>query len=219
MTLSDVLPAALPLPAAFDGEISSAYTFSFDKELSLHQRMNSSKEFELLFRRGYPRLCHIAAGMLGDREAAEDVVQDCFVSFWEMQTACKAVQSPEAFMTTMVRHRCIDLLRKQSVEVSAEDETVQSRMADLADQTADEHKPSAQDIVEQALSMLPYKCRCVFELSRLHGKSYREIADSLNISVKTVENQMGKGIRAMRQFAAEHPDLFTFILLFNLLWK
>ncbi len=181
--------------------------------------MNSRKQFELLFRRQYPRLCHIAAGLLGDREAAEDVVQDCFVNFWEMAGSRKAVQNPEAFMTTMVRHRCIDRLRKQCAEVSADEEVVQNQMADVADEYTDEYKPSAQDIVEQALGILPYKCRCIFELSRLHGKSYREIADSLNISVKTVENQMGKGIRAMRQFVSEHPDLFIFILLFNLLWK
>lgn len=77
---------------------------------------------------------------------------------------------------------------------------------------------ASSEKIEHLLGVLPTKCSLVFGMNKLHGMKYREIAEELNISEKTVENQMGKAIRLLRDYVASHPyTLILFLVLSDII--
>jgi RNA polymerase sigma-70 factor (family 1) len=164
--------------------------------------MNPDTEavFKSLFEAEYPRLCRYAYTYMQDMQQAEDVVQDTFVKIWEQKRELIGAPNIRFYLVTAVRNNCISVLRKAktqqlvfteeapepepepafTVEIAAEEDTQVKRIAD-------------------ALNLLPPKCREIFLMIKLHGMSYKEAAATLELSVKTIENQMGKAIRILRE--------------------
>lgn len=152
--------------------------------------------FDSIFRAYYRPLCLYAMHYLnGDIDAAEDVVQDCFVKFIQKHndgSSC-AIMS-KSYIYTSVRNACIDLLRKQNPCVSVYDPS------DLDGYITDEE--AQERSVQEArlwaiIDELPDRCREVFLLSKRDGLKYSEIADELGISIKTVEHQISKAMKKL----------------------
>lgn len=113
-------------------------------------------------------------------------------------------------MTVAVKHRCINFLRKRQEDTVSIEENpgVASSLSD--DEPEDES--STEKKLQAALATLPPKCRNIFLLAKLKGMKYKEIAEQLAVSEKTVENQMSKAIRLLRAYAATcHPMLITYL--------
>lgn len=178
------------------------------------------KDFQKLFYSLYPSLCQQANRYITNQEICEDIVQECFIKYWENTEHNQKIDNPSSYLRTAVKNSCISYLRKEKIEEDIEDPKLQSL---LSSNTAedDESKQSFDktELINQVLNLLPDKCRQVFELSKIQNKSYKEIAETLNISIKTVENQMGKALKIMRQFVKDNPHLFAlpFFILYNFL--
>lgn len=159
--------------------------------------------FEVVFREHYASLVRFAEGMLRSREAAEDAVQDVLLNLWRQREVLRIDDSLRGYLYRAVRNRALnsarnDRVRREAVphlalespEVPAGDAIVLEDELEIA--------------VREAIDALPPRCREVFELSRFKGLRYAEIAETLGISVKTVETQMGRALRSLREKLAPY---------------
>ncbi len=177
---------------------------------------HTEQAFKELFSREYGNLCQYAYSYLKEEHMAEDVVQETFVRIWE--TKRDLIGKPEIrfYLATAVRNNAISVLRKQTAS--------QTRYVDETPEPAPELFHTRREQLEQeasrneriaaALNTLPPKCREVFLLVKMQGLSYRQVADTLGISVKTVENQMGKALRLVRDCQKLVTVLIATLLFF-----
>jgi RNA polymerase sigma-70 factor (family 1) len=166
---------------------------------------NPHTRFEQVFREHYNHLANYAFSILKSEQDAEDVVQEVFIRIWQNNPDVLTSEQVKFYLVTATRNGCISFLRKQAGKKFVDPETagIQS--------TPDEARVEDQDLstlVEQALAQLPPQCGVIFKLSRFGKLTYQQIADELNLSVKTVENQMGKALRMMRDYAKKNNIKF-----------
>lgn len=162
------------------------------------------QDFENFFRQHYERLCSYAYTFLKDEESCEDLVQDIFIKIWEQRQNLIGSDQLKFYVFTAVRNNCLTALKKNKKNAIHEwsDEDAPDEIEIRIDPKETSTDP--QTLISKAMEQLPPKCREVFLLSRLSGQTYQQIADSLNISVKTVENQMGKAIKVLKVFARDN---------------
>lgn len=174
-----------------------------------HMTDKRRDNFKVRFQKYYPRLCSMAAGYVMDRDDAEDIVQDLFISVWNKGKDTLPEGEFAAYMTTAVRNSCISFLRKkQEGTVSIEENRIAAEAIDDSDGYGDgEMTPEAH--LHNALGTLPPKCKDIFLLAKLHGMKYKDIAAKLELSEKTVENQMTKAMKLLRAYAAQHRLAFV----------
>ncbi|MBO9585309.1 MAG: RNA polymerase sigma-70 factor [Flavobacterium sp.] len=161
------------------------------------------KHFKQLFYELYQPLCNYAHKYLQDRDESEDVVQELMIKIWETRQDLLYEKGLKFYLYTAVKNRCISILRKKIYMLD-----IDEMSADIAEEIP-ETKPliNPDQLVENAFNGIPPKCLEIFKLSRIEKLSYKQIAEKLEISVKTVENQMGKAIRHIREFVKKHPNL------------
>jgi RNA polymerase sigma-70 factor, ECF subfamily len=153
--------------------------------------------FNEIFRAWYSPLVRAADAILRERAVAEEVVQEVMLELWRRRERLDPAGSPQSYLFQSTRNRALNHLRHLRV---------QQRSAPFlaAPEVREASAPSqvvASEIdaaFRQALEELTPRCREVFELSRVRGLRYTEIADTLGVSVKAVEAQMGKALQMMR---------------------
>ncbi len=152
-----------------------------------------------LFDQHYVSLCRVALRLVHRTEIAEEIGQDVFVYLWEKRGDYQIYTSVGAYLTRAVRNRCLNHLKSRAARYdwSQEIQDYQPPADAAPDDTLQVAELTAA--LEQILPQLPEKCRLVFSLSRYEEHSYREIADQLGVSVKTIEYYMGKALRLIRQ--------------------
>lgn len=177
-----------------------------DRELLDRLRGGDSEAFDAIFREHYAQLVGVADGMLGDRAAAEEIAQEVMLELWRRRESITLEVSLRAYLVRATRNRALNLLRHERIARRSQPHLAPERVAaPTADAELIEREIDAA--LRQAVRELPARCREVFELSRVHGLRYAEIARTLDISVKTVEAQMGKALRLLRErLAAWLPD-------------
>lgn len=159
--------------------------------------------FKSRFQEHYPRLCCIACGYVSDKEDAENIVQELFISVWNKGLDSLSDQEFAAYMTTAVRNSCISFLRKRRDDVVSIEDYHQPASC-MADDDDEQDEKSPEEVLESALATLPPRCKDIFLMAKLQGMKYREIAENLNLSEKTIENQMTKAIKMLRAYVAKH---------------
>jgi RNA polymerase sigma-70 factor (ECF subfamily) len=156
------------------------------------------EEFERLFRQEIARLHNFARQYVPDSDSAMDICQQVFVRLWEKRDALEKRDSLTSYLYTSVKNRCLNYIRDQKkyrsrfLDLECADLDVPDSMSD-PEATEDLEKQ-----IQIALAALPEKCRQVFEMSRFGEMKYREIAEALEISQKTVEAHMSKAMRLLR---------------------
>lgn len=157
------------------------------------------KAFEEVFRRYYSPLCWYAAGITGDTESAEEIVEELFYTLWKNREQLQILQSVKSYLYRAVRNEAIQYCEHQEVK-----ERYWTSV-----QTGKESEPSIdphgqmeykelQTLVQRALSKLPDRRKRIFTMHRMQGMKYAEIALALSLSVKTVEAEMTKVLRTLR---------------------
>lgn len=169
-----------------------------DRELLEKVRAGDEAAYDEVFRTWYATLVRVAAALVRDSDAAEEVAQDVMHELWRRRETLDPAASLRAYLFRSVRNRALNQLRHLKVRRESEAEVEALYDAPL---TADQPLAASElaRAVERAFAELPPRCREVFELSRLRGLRYAEIAEALGISQKTVEAQMGKALRVMRE--------------------
>ena len=163
------------------------------------QRLNgASQEVEQLFKTHFRGLHAYAYTILRDSHLAEEIVQEVFVKLCERASRINIETSLESYLYRSVYNESLN--HQKHEKVKARYRTMMSRKPEIAEQepTGGDY-PGLETRLRLALGELPQQCRTIFQLSRFEDLKYREIADRMGISVKTVENQMSKALRILRQ--------------------
>ena len=163
------------------------------------------EDLQLLFERFYNSLCNYAFSIIRHDQDAEDVVQSLFLELWEKRASAQIPAEPQFFLLKATKNRAIDHLRRQTR--IAQSASAAAEILEYAYDPASAETPTQAalwaELLPFAIDQLPPKTREVLLLSRQEEKSYKEIAAALDISIKTVEGQMGRAFRLLREFFAE----------------
>ncbi|MEO6282653.1 MAG: RNA polymerase sigma-70 factor [Dyadobacter sp.] len=164
--------------------------------------------FRELFTHHYRSLCNYAMRVVVTREIAEEVVSDVFVKLWKNREQIEVHTSFQAYIYRAVRNQALDYL-KLRVHRQNERESLESVQWNMTH--ADHFSPAEEmsfnefyEHVEGCIQALPRQCQIIFRLSREEGLRYRDIAEKLAISVKTVETQMSRALKVLRERVPEH---------------
>ncbi len=171
--------------------------------------------FKGLFDDHYRPLCNVAFRISGDLDMAEDIVQDVFLKIWNQQDLLNANKNIKSYMYTMVRNHALEIIRRQQIGARITDEILYLHSEANSDPIEDNEieKYLILDKIYISIRQLPPKCAQVFTLAKVNGLSYSQIADDMHISVKTVENQMGKALKLLRAMLNNKITLiFIFII-------
>lgn len=168
--------------------------------------------FEQVFKTYYKNLHAYACSFLNDPDEAEERVQQVFFKIWERAEHLQFQGSIAAYLYRAVHNECLNYQKHEKIKAGHQLYVVHRMKNETINQ-----EPLSKELEQQfreALNELPEQCRTVFQLSRFEDLKYREIADKLDISVKTVENHMGKALKLLRLKLVDFlPFLFIFINL------
>lgn len=163
--------------------------------------------FERLFKEHFKALHAYANVMLRDEDLAEEMIQNIFLRLWERREQLSVQTSVKAYLYKIVHNDCLNHFKHNKTK--AKYETYVTYAMDGKTNSA-AHKLELGELehhIAEALNDLPQQCRTIFQMSRFEELKYKEIASHLGISVKTVENQMGKALRIMRVKLADFLPL------------
>lgn len=159
-------------------------------------RGNPAEAIDQLFREHYRFLCLAVYRIIPDRDTAEDLVQDVFVELWRKHRQLTVQQSMRAYLKRSAVNKALNYIRDRKIHlVDTPLNPIPALQPPVVQQLAAEE---LQQYIDAAIDRLPERCRLVFVLSRFEDMSYKEISDKLGISVKTVENQVSKALRLLR---------------------
>jgi len=171
-----------------------------------------SSSFEELFRSYFTPLMLFARKILVDEDDAREVVHKVFIALWEKRDKLDLNTSLKSYLFTSVHNRSLNLLRDRK---KFSDEEL-PEVAGNWDVSTQIEAMELEEKIRETIQSLPDKCRQIFELNRFEGLKYSEIAQELNISVKTVENQMSKALKILREKLMHYLILLLCLLLYAL---
>jgi RNA polymerase sigma-70 factor (ECF subfamily) len=168
-------------------------------------------DFEALFKMHYGSLCSYACNFLKDPDAAEEVVQEVMFKVWTGRETLVFDTSVKSYLFRAVRNACMNVIKHQKVR-----EDYRSWREHTGDDTGLSQEDAMiatelEEKIREAIDRLPLGRRKVFVMSRYEGLTYPQIAGKLDISVKTVENQMGQALKTLRE---ELKDYLPWVVLF-----
>ena len=159
---------------------------------------HSDESFEQLFKAHYKALHAYANMILKDLDLAEEIVQNMFLRFWEKRDLLNVETSIKAYLYKCIYNDSLNYLKHEKVKAKYHDFTKRTSSELSNSAAAKVELGELQLNLRIALNELPEQCRTIFQMSRFEELKYREIAESLGISIKTVENQMGKALKILR---------------------
>jgi RNA polymerase sigma-70 factor (ECF subfamily) len=173
-------------------------------------KIESKSDFEILFNTHYSNLCAYANNFLKDVDASEEVVQEVLFKLWTNKETIIITTSIQSYLFRAVRNASLNVIKHINIREDYKMQNEYEMQNELS--TEDEMIVSELDLkIREAIDQLPMERKKVFLLSRYDGLKYKEIAEKLNISVSTVENQMVKALKFLR---TELKDYLPWIILF-----
>ena len=167
----------------------------------------------MLFRSHFTGLCFFAQKYVKDIDTAKEIVQDAFLSLWEKRDTIDMDRQVKSYLTMIIHNKCTNYLRD-----NRKFDTNILQIENLLDVPEYESTDSLvtgelKVSIESAINELPEKCREIFVMNRYENLKYQEIADKLQISVKTVETQMSKALQHMRLRLAAYLTILVALVI------
>lgn len=185
--------------------------------MNVNEGLMLEEQFEIVYKSYFKGLHAYANSILEDFEQSEEMVQQVFLKLWERRKNIEINISVQAYLYRSVYNESMNYLKHEKVK-QAHVSFVKHTTNEISDNHhKDIHTKELEINIRKALNKLPEQCRTIFQLSRFEELKYKEIAERLQLSIKTVENQMGKALKIMRtELAAYLPTLWiVMIYLFN----
>jgi RNA polymerase sigma-70 factor (ECF subfamily) len=165
------------------------------------------REFERLFTKYYEPLCHHADKILKDMDAAEDIVQEFFYQFWKNRETFSPKLSLNAYLYHSIRNNALHYLEHLAVRKNYAQQVITDFQEMVpANMQNDAELRDLGKVINATLRNMPERCSRIFRMNRFEGKKYREIAEILSISVKTVEADMGNALQLFRKSLKEFTN-------------
>lgn len=202
--------------------IAKYISLSDENLLGLIQN-NEDKAFQFLFKKYYPRLLAYAIRFVKEKEIAEDIIQEVFMSFWEKRQLLKSI-SLSSLLFCMVRNASINYLKQKVLvekypiefieNIDGEEKLYTLDFALSADEETlyEELKKK----IQEALSILPERSREIFLLSRFNGLKNKEIASKLDISTTAVEKHISKSLKKISLYLKDNVDYNDYIIIISI---
>ncbi len=168
--------------------------------------------FEILFRNYYSELCQFAVKYTKDSDVAEEIVQDFFYNIWKKRKTLTIKSSLKSYLYRAVRNNCLLHLQHQTVKRKHQEYVKQSNNFQIGNPYDELIFNETYELFDKTLNLLPERCKEIFKLSRFEGLKYREIAEKMSISIKTVEANMGKALKQFRLSFQDYAYIICFIL-------
>jgi len=173
-------------------------------------RIKTRADFEALFKDRYSSLCAYANTFLKDVDASEEVVQEVMFKIWQNRESLIVSSSMKSYLFRAVRNGCLNVLKHRQIRNEYRTYLEGNSMESQHSHEDEMIVAELEQKIRKAIDHLPLERRRVFVLSRYDGLTYKQIAEKLDISVKTVENQMGKALKALRE---ELRDYLPWVVL------
>lgn len=180
-----------------------------DKQLKTQVVNGDLNAFEMVFRDYYKPLVRYGNTFLRDTDETEDVVQQVFVSIWEKRAQIDIHTSIRAVLYKAVQNACLNKIKHRKVRNAYAEEWKMTQQKESV--SVPVYVDELQQRIQLAIEQMPEQCGKIFKMSRFEQLRYQEIADQLGLSVKTIENQMGKALKIVRE---ELKDYLPLLILF-----
>jgi RNA polymerase sigma-70 factor (ECF subfamily) len=170
-------------------------------DLQLLEQVKDSdvEAFRRLFERYQPILFRQVLYQTGETDLAHEIVQQTFISVWEHRSSLQPQLSFLAYILRISRNLMHDAMKHQKIRDRIDATLPPPAQSELDDPAEALHLAILQEKITVIINDLPQKCREIFLLSRVEGKTNHEIADSLQLSVRTVEHQISKALKVLRK--------------------
>lgn len=189
--------------------------FDLEQEIKIADlRSGNQKSFEMLFTQWYAPLCGYAYSILADSDEAKDIAQRVFCKLWDQRAEIEIHTSLKSYLYRMAHNDCMNKIKERRVRAGHHQNIAYASVAEANDTENRISQNELQQQIYEAIESLPPRCKEVFKLSRFERLSYAEIAGRLNISANTVETQMVKALRFLRERLRDYlPLIFLFYLI------
>src|SRR6476620_293756 len=182
--------------------------------VSLYQDLTPDEKVEILSRKYYAGLCKSLYKILRDATLAEDIVQEVFLKVWEMRETLKMEEAIQSYLYRSCYNTALNFLKQQKKNTDIDSLELSMAGTETAEKSLSFRETEAE--ILKAIDALPPKTKMVFSLSRFEELSYKEIADRLDISVKSVEKHMGIALQRLRENLKDYLVAVFLLLLSDL---
>ena len=196
-----------------------------DNELLKMVKEGNEEAFRQLFFKFYPRLLRYAVRYVNDEDIAEDILQDCFISFWERKSSIRYI-SLSSLLFCMVRNACLNYIKHNSLienvsvdyvfDIGGEEKLYSLDMQLTPDEILFQKELKIQ--ISKAISLLSDRTKQVFVLSRFRGLKNNEIAEELNITTKAVEKHITKSLKIISSYLEKQSLDTKYFVIISLLF-
>ncbi len=179
-----------------------------------NSKFNTKEEFESIFRDYYNELCSFAFKYLKDPQDAEEIVQEMFVKLWEKKDNISISSSIRSYLYNSVKNNCLNKIKH--IQIREKYKEHNEELIKNTDNSIDQQLEATEldEKITISIEMLPKARKKIFIMCRYDGLKYREIAKKLDISIKTVENQMGKALKFLRSELIDYITIIFILLNF-----
>lgn len=192
-----------------------------ENEQQLLKRLKNDDEvaFKVLFNDFYSKLYYFVFEFIPLKDIAENIVQDTLVTLWNKRNELKDDSNLTSYLFTVAKNNALKKLRDKKYSQKLFTNTMDVGELDLNVETLSTVDTSAcafmdiEQIIQETLASLPPQCRKVFELSRFQEMKNREIAEELNISIKTVERHISKGIKTFKVALKDYLPIVAYLFV------
>lgn len=169
--------------------------------------------FEKVFKGYYEVLCNYANTIICNIDEAEEIVQNTYLTIWDKRDKLDIHTSIKSYLYKAVYNNCLNWMKHYRVQQKHVEATRHQTVLYIDDSSEQLLGIELEQQIGLAINSIPKKCRTVFKLSRFENLTYSEIADQLNLSVKTVDNHMIKALKILREKLKDYLPLFLLLLL------
>lgn len=188
---------------------------NYEEQFIFDRMVEGDKEaFHFFFEKYYTDLCNLINFYIHNSIVAEEIAQDIYLQFWEKKGNIKIAVSVKTYLLKASKNKSLNFLRNEKKKLH-----IHEKLYRIKENCFDELPENSmdtswlRDLIYQAVESLPPKCREIFILAKEENLSYKEIAEQLGISVKTVENQMGKALKKLREYLRPYyKEIFALFL-------
>ena len=183
--------------------------FDHISDFRLMEQVHQGKaiSLEILFDRYYEPLCNFAFLFLKEVGTTEELVSDVFIRVWQNRDQAGQITNVKAYLYRSVKNAVISSIRKHRPELDELNKNESYTKLDVTPETL-LIREELKDSIGKMIDAMPRQAGLVFRMHKIDGLSYKEIASTLNLSIKTIENHMGRALRFVKEIYSAHPERF-----------